>query len=596
MKQIKNNTILFVAGIAITVAASFYYYLFDFHFWILAVWLLGLAVAGMGLWGKKISFKNHFNNKDLYAVYGLLMIFVPLYFLFLYEIPVQMNTDEPTIMLFQKMHQSDPDIFGHSDYFGFASFIFIATAWAQKLLGGIDVLHARIVHATMAMAIIIFTYFLFRQYWKSWPAFLGAIVLGANHSLLAISRMAMRDNSALLVEVMALPLLYLGLKQKNLFLSFLGGCVAAFSFYVYQPGRILIFIWFGFLFLVMLFMRKKYSFKLLAKLGAVTVVGFVLVILPLFVDAFKHPDPGAAKFSRERFLFYREGQELQKNWVVAKTIKEGIIINIKNGLGTFNNRVADLGYIYHNPGFGFVDPISGVLLWIGVAFAAFKLIRRKFTEDDLLNFSAFIGLWLLFAFVVNKTPNYTRLFVVLPFFSYFVVSGAAVIVRTIEWLFKKIKFSHPFFHKSLLAGTIGAILVANILIFGTFVDRGLASGDNVGGTARYIEARKSIKGYKFYLASDENYPYYSWGEDWQWQAWMNVVVGSGQTAQVVDTNAFVNFLPRQNNFTVFMNSKLLEKNRDRLLIRFPQMKVINITPKGELVAVEIFGSKAGTSP
>ncbi len=585
------------AGIFVGLMVPIYYYLFGFHFWIVLVWLASLSLIGFALFQKPARFFARFNKADFYALYFLLLIFIPIYFLYLYSVPYQMNTDEPTIMMYQKLYQNNPDVFSNSTYFGFASFIFIATAWAQKILGGISLMHARMVHASMAIAIIVLAFIFFRQFWKTLPSFFAAVVLGSNHALVAISRMAMRDNSALLVEVLSLPFLFFGLKKRNLMLSFIGGALAGFSFYVYQPGRILIFIWLGFLFSLALFMRARYELKLLAKLAGVTLIGFIIVVLPLIMYGSQYPNEGAAKFSRERFLFYPEGQQLQKDWVDADTIKDGIIINIKNGLGTFNNKVHDLGYIYPNFGHGFVDPISGALLWLGFASVCYKFYRRKFTEEDLLNFFAFLGLWLLFAFVINKTPNYTRLFIVLPFFAYLVVSGVIWLFTGVNYLREKLKLGKTELLYKIGSGSIvAAIVVSNLFIFSAFVNKGLAEGDNVGGTARYIEARKIYPDYEFYLVANSNYGYYSWGEDWQWIAWMEVYIADNQSAQVLDPDHFLSELPRQNNFTFFMNKQLWEKVQLELKSHYPQLRVTNIKTDGSLVAIEVIGANAGVSP
>ena len=52
-------------------------------------------------------------------------------------------------------------------------------------------------------------------------------------------------------------------------------------------------------------------------------------------------------------------------------------INAKNGLGAFNNTVVDHGWIYQNNGHGFVDPLTGILLWLGVGVVGIGLVALR---------------------------------------------------------------------------------------------------------------------------------------------------------------------------------------------------------------------------
>ena len=72
------------------------------------------------------------------------------------------------------------------------------------------------------------------------------------------------------------------------------------------------------------------------------------------------------------------------DWVHAPTIAEGYKTNVRWGLGTFNNKIADESFIYSNRGHGFVDPLTGILLWIGVALLGIRAIRRRADEGVLL--------------------------------------------------------------------------------------------------------------------------------------------------------------------------------------------------------------------
>ena len=74
-----------------------------------------------------------------------------------------------------------------------------------------------------------------------------------------------------------------------------------------------------------------------------------------------------------------------------------------------------------------MDPLTGILLWIGVAVLGIRVIRRRADEGVLLALSGFLVLWLSFAFIINKAPNYTRLLITLPFVAY-------LVTEAVRWL------------------------------------------------------------------------------------------------------------------------------------------------------------------
>ncbi len=56
----------------------------------------------------------------------------------------------------------------------------------------------------------------------------------------------------------------------------------------------------------------------------------------------------------------------RRTWVFESTVAGGMWKNISWGLTAFNNKIADHGFIYENKGHGFVDPLTGIFLWVGV--------------------------------------------------------------------------------------------------------------------------------------------------------------------------------------------------------------------------------------
>ena len=124
--------------------------------------------------------------------------------------------------------------------------------------------------------------------------------------------------------------------------------------------------------------RRQFPLRRLATFGAIAFAGFVLMAGPFLIAEAKAPqisvevDPTAQLLITARGTGAPEG--LGRH---ADSVLEGYKTNVECGLTTFNSKVVDHGYIYINPGHGFVDPLTGILLWIGVAGVGLWFIRRR---------------------------------------------------------------------------------------------------------------------------------------------------------------------------------------------------------------------------
>jgi len=577
MSVISGRRFKFVASIAASCLTLFLYTTRGYSKAVLFVWLLSMVLGGCVFFSRSERGRLHISKKD-WLVTGILFgFFALLYTYHIYTVPFQVNTDEVTIM--QTMRtltiEAHADLFALSQYFYFPSFIFIVMGRMASLFGGIDLYHVRLLHALFGVGIIVSSYVLFRNFFSVFYAAGGALIVGVNHSLFAISRMAMRDNVATLIEVAALTLFIRGFQKKSLFEIYLGGVVAGFGFYNYFPARIVIVLWGVFLFFVFLFFRNTIGFRQIVKFGFASMVGFLLIVAPLAVATLKTPGYGAA-YAKEQILLYPEGKELQRAWVNARTIEEGLFINMKNALTALNRPIHDHGYIYPNYGHGFLDPLTGVLLWIG--FLVMIAGRNKKPKDVALPLC--LGFLLLFfAFLTTKNPNYTRLLLVLPFAGGLVAalfSLADGFVRSKLRIIPKIVFMI----------VVAMIAYNNALIFNDFKEVADAKGNDVGGTARYVEARNELAPYSFYLAADRFYPYYSWGESWQWHTWLGFFAGDHQKVLVISPESFIAH-PYEGPFTLFLENRLWAEYEEIFLLRYPSARVHQITQDQKLVAVEV---------
>jgi hypothetical protein len=401
-----------------------------------------------------------------------------------------------------------------------------------------------------------------------------------------ISRLAMRENTAVLIEVVALALLLWGLRNDHALATFWGGVTAGLGFYVYFPARATFPVWVVFLVLVGLLFRRSFPLKKLALLGSVALAGFVLMATPILSAESKIPIPvggGPSDYAptRQTLLIYPEARIQQQRWVNAKTTSEGVWINIKWGLTAFNNRVVDHGFIYKNPGHGFVDPLTGILLWLGVGIVAIRLARRRADEGALLILAGFVSLWLSFAFLVNKAPNYTRLLITLPFVAY-------LVTEAIRWLAGRWR-TVPSARLALPVLVLSALVVWNLAIGWDFIKAGRKEGDPIGSSGRYAASVRDIPGEKFYVATSTSSPYHdNWSPISAALARIQLFAKSDeQVGEPVDPYDHLGEFRARPPFVLFMRRQAWQSAAAELAQAYPTGRIRNITPDGFRVVLEV---------
>jgi hypothetical protein len=542
------------------------------------LWLGALVITAVGF-GLRAKTWPRVGIVDLACAVGAAALCAPVYLIALYRWPVQVSSDEAAIMDTAKQYATAQvaDPLGAGFYLTRPALLFIGWGKLGNALGGVDLYHMRLLHALAGLLAVAATYALFRQLMPRGWAFLASLIVGFSHAMFMISRLAMRENTAVLLLVVALALLLWGLRENHELATFLGGVVAGLGFYVYYPARVAFPIWVVFLIAVGLVYRKKFAPKRLALLGAVAAAGLLLTALPVSYSESQVP---AAERSGQTdgLLIYNSARETQKNWVFAQSQLSGYLTNVKYGLGTFNNTVADHGWIYINPGHGFVDPLTGILLWLGVGVVVFGLIRRR-REDEgaLLMLVGFLVLWLSFAFAVNKAPNYTRLLVTLPFVAFFVV-------ESLRWLvdrWRSTRIGPPV----ILGAFVMALVVWNLSIGWDFIQQGRRAGDPIGSTGRYAHAHENVPGQKYFVASSDAAPYYEWGNV-SASTERIVLFAPKVVPQAVDPQQLQQFTPAP-PFALFMRRSVWQPVATQLAERYPQGRLRNISPDGVRVVFEV---------
>jgi hypothetical protein len=551
----------------------------------LVLWLAALVALAAVFWTWNRALPR-IARIDLLVGAGLVGVFAPLYLAALYRWPVQVSSDEEQIVTASRnaAHAQGLDPLGLSTYFNRPALLLIGWGKLGELLGGLDLFHMRLLHALCGLLTLAAAYALFRQLLPRWWAVFASCILGVSHSFLIISRLAMRENTAVLAELVALALLLWGLRRNHPLATFLGGVAAGLGFYVYYPARATIAIWIVFLVALGSIGRQRFPARRILASGAIAIAGFVLVATPIVIAESHIPRAGVpSDFDPQHstYLIYHEAREREQQWVNASSIAEGVKTNIRWGLGAFNNSVTDNGNIYVNPGHGFVDPLTGILLWLGVGLVIFRLVRRELDEGELLAAVGFVTLWLGSAFLVNKAPNYTRLLVTLPFAAYLVT----VAVRWLAGRWRSLRAGPAL----VTAGFLAALVAWNLAIAWDYVDLGRRTGDPIGSTGRYIAAHDHIPGQKFFMATTENGDF-----DYYYYLAASAGVNRMQLFAEDDTKVRRVVQPEQlpsftesPPFAIFVRRDAWERFAAPLAERYPRGRIRNLTPPGDLVVFEV---------
>ena len=361
--------------------------------------------------------------------------------------------------------------------------------------------------------------------------------------------------------------------------------LAGFGFYVYYPARVTLPVWLAFLVLLGLRSRRTFPVRRLLVVGSIAVVGFVLMVTPILI-AESHipsvPGPSDAEPTRVSLMIYADARKKQQEWVSAATVADGIKKNIRWGLTAFNNRVVDQGFIYFNPGHGFVDPLTGVLLWLGVGVVGFGLIRRHGDEGMLLALTGFLVIWLTSAFLVNKAPNYTRLLIALPFVAYLVTEA----VRFLAGRWRSVRPAPAV----IVAASLSALVVWNLAIAWDFIQTGRRDGEAIGSTGRYAASRRHEPGQKFFIASTLTGadPYYSYGNESAYADRLQLFApNDNQVKGVVPPQNLRGDFNARPPFLLFMSSDVWRSAAPALQRRYPQGRIRKILPDGSRVVLEV---------
>jgi len=551
------------------------------------LWLAAVSFLGLHFYAhrKNNNFQLGFNRQDFYILFGLFAIFIPVYLWNIYTIPFQIGPDEIFLNTFinDSLEEKLPNLFSTSNYRGNPTLVFIVIGkLALYALGEVNFLNLRIVHATCGLLIIIPAYIFYRLYGTRLFACGVTMLLMSQHALINLSRMVSRSNLPVLNILAAFLLLFIGLKRNCPWYSFIGGVVAGFSFYHFCIGRVTFFIWLAFVALIPIFFRNEISWRQVRKTTLISILGFLVTAGPIILHSTIKADPVHFQSRKAKLLIHPEGREHQKNVYRFSTIEEGIKLNIKNGLTIFNSKHYDRGNHYLNRRYGFVDPLTGIFIWIGLLS---YLFRRKKEMKDVLILSSFLSLWFIFIFISGLTPVFMRLLIILPLVACLTAEGLRVGIYFIG----KFVF-HRFFHGSsaqliknilFLFGIIG-IVGWNGYMWSDYIKSGLTENYLRGKTLRYVEDRKIHQNHMFYLIYDAFSDKHSKGA----QKSFNKRAENPERVSAVPLDHILNET-YDHPFTIFIHQNLWIKIKGAFLQKYSQPKIHFLNSQGDFLAIEV---------
>jgi hypothetical protein len=538
---------------------------------------------------------------DVLCIIAIVVPLAPLYLVSLYEIPWEVNTDEAAMIWAYRQAVADqiPNIFGLSAYWGFPNLLYLGYGQLAEMLGGISLLHSRLAHAITGL-IALATIYMFIAVFSAnrTLATVGTYLVGVNHSFIMISRMALRNHSSVITESLSLALFAKGWLSDCPFLTFAGGIFAGLAYFAYYPSRIAIILWTAFLVAGTIF--RFLPAKKALKLGSIAIAGWLVLVVPHAVAMQFDSDRLKAhfEFTKNITILTAEGRTTAAQRQNAGNADQSVLTNIREGLTAFNSFTTDRSGIYCNPGFGFLDPVTGAMMWLGVLVA---FVNRSRFQCAFALFYCGI-LWMMYSFVLNKAPDYTRMAILLPFIGWFTAMGLLAISRAIARL-RQISAPAAAARVRIWTFAVALSLITgiNLAYACVFAVRSFNEVYNleqkgVGETARFIESHPET-GRRFYLISDYGHMYYTWCEPKYWYAWLAAFIPhgrdfgpKGQSVAVLAASEFKPELFDLPGATAFMHKRTWQQLSARfsaqLTGRFRELRVHQLSKDGNLVAIE----------
>jgi len=453
---------------------------------------------------------------------------------------------------------------------------------AQQMFGYISIESLRFVEGLVALCNVALIYALLRSSFPLRLAFAGSLIFATQHVILLYSRIATWEHQTLLAELLSFVILLASNKKQSYLLAYLGGVVGGFSLLGWPGAAMIPLLWIITMVLrCFLFPNAMASAMKVMRLSVVMALGVIQT--GVCTTYLTMVDPVARAYRIHRWLLSPEGAQREMEILGITDPRAAIFENISRGLTVFNSQNQDSWCFLWTPGriSGFVDPATGILLWVGLIVLARRLWQKVNVDCDLLMLTSFLLPWLLLAFIFNRAPVYARLMLTLPSVVYFVVLALDKIAEYITS-----RLPHLAKVRTQLVVLLSfVIVILNLYMCWQHVSPNIIFGEWWSATVRAIESKKDRSPYAFYLLSQTDKPYWMYADSTEPGTFRDRLVTIAQPQQSVTILSFdtkTGPAPALSGigappFTLLMPKYVWPQVAPALFQRYPHLDVCQLT-------------------
>ena len=583
-----------IAGIVVAV-----YAILGYHPLLLLGWVGSWALVTAGVWpARGRSVPGPFLEPREIAFLSLVLVVSALLVLpYLDVLPYEISTDE--VYSVREVRRfadgSTTNAFGLVSWWGLPALWYAGVA-KTGVVTGTSIEAVRLVTALTALLIPLPFYIWVRTLHGRTVATVATALLACAHPFIGWGRVALNQNSPVLLLVTALALLALGVRHRCPVRTLWGGIALGLGFYTYPSGQIAIVIWLAAL--TVWWVTDRGSRRGLVPVAALSLLGFALCAGPMLVNAVLDFESFAQRARAVAITNPAAIEYLGGGWGLSDA---GQVVR-ENAKRAFLGLNAPYPYVtYYNPVHPFLDPVTGSLVWAGLGLALFRIRRRGLAL-------AAVGFLTVYAagFATEGAPVHGRLLIALPFVA---VLAATALVRVLGALVPEDGRGRTARGRALAAAVV-AIGILNLFAFRGFVRHQMTTGRNDAVTAigraldvgielespleRYFGQGKTWdrRHYVFFY-SEESAPLFRWADEPDWHAWISFFADSAFVHRVEDLDEYDPGRTVAARYgvwtraTLFLPTSVWERSGAGLRGRFPHLEHRTITPNRRVSMVEI---------
>jgi hypothetical protein len=585
-------------ALTLAVIATFGYAAFGFGLAVLVAWLGSWVLAAGSLRSPRAGVRGTSGLcPGEIAFLGCTMAVLALLVLpYAAVMPFEISTDEiysiGAVRDFAEGRATDP--LGLVGWWGLPALQFASLA-VVGLVSGMSIEAMRLVSGLVAIATVLPFYLWVRTLNGRTTAIVATVILAGSHAFIGWGRIALTQNVPVFLFALAMALLATGLRDRSSLKLLLGGIVLGLGWHTYPSGQVLVLIWAAVLGSSVLL--RTVRARDLAPVATLTLIGFLLAALPMFVSVFGNWDV---------FSMRARGISITNPAAVALMgghlgLQDSAVIlreNLVRGLLSFNGPYP---YVtYHNPGAGFVDPLTGTLLWLGVA-AAIVRIRHLGLRVAGIGFLAVFAAGLL----TEGAPVHGRLLVALPCVAILSATALLSIGRALAPGVARGRV-----RRRLAAAFLVVFVVTNLVTFRGFVRAQLAGGKNdvataigrtlgmgiemTGPVARFLGQKPRWDSRRLVvLLDDPDAPMHLWADEEAWVFWAAFFSDPDRVRYITDLSELEDAPASRfargfwDQATLFMRRGTWERERDRLTRSYPGLEHEHVTDNRAISAVHL---------